>query len=625
MMFHYSIYFGVLNFKLLAGGSTDSPLLEIWSVIRSLVNLVMVFFGFGLAILYAANKGDKLKAFIPWLIVYALFVNFSWMISRTVVDYSNVATLKMYEIAVPGALENTGLSFTGKSAATAIMEQLGLQTLIQKVTSGISATGVASTDSNKDFEDKIKSTPVALMYVLMAGYLAYAFLVGAIIFAMRSVLLISFMIFSPFLLVDVALPWVGEYADKARKLFYSQLAVGFIFMMFLFVAIKAMGAINIGLKAIENNKAALAKTAAAGTVADVSPGIVSFFGLLVMLIFIHIMLKSVKALSPMVGNMASVAAGAAIGIASGGTAFAARATIGSAASRLAGSKALDRIQHTAIGRGIKGASNRVANSSMDLRNLSSVQSFAKKGGIQTGQSKIGGFNKDFELKSVAISDKAKGITDDVAREKFLKGQGAAAGLYTLERDKRQREFVKKYSKATGGEKQEMFNKNADLRNVALEKDKIAAIADNKARPKNPELDDYKKKREEAGYDQRNRDRGHEEYAADSAKNWSEKAPSNNTGSIDFDASELKAIREALQQNKTAAGDLKEALVKNTQKNSTPAGTPTVVVATNQPENPTPPTTPTPAAPAASASPLRPPEVAFTGLLDANGNPIQKAA
>lgn len=552
MMFHYSIYFGVLNFETLVGGATISPLLKIWEMVRNLVNLVVIFFGFGLAILYLINRGDNLKKFIPWLIVYVLFVNFSWTMSRTLVDYSNIATLKMYEIAVPNALANTNLSFSGESAATMLMSRLGMQTLVTKITKGISSTG--TTDSATKLEDNIKSTPVALLYVLMAGYLAYVFLIAAALFAIRSVLLMTFIVFSPFLLVDVALPWVGEYVGKARKLFYSQLAVGFIFMVFLFVALGVMDAINKGFELIKNPSG---QSAALDVAA--SPGILSFFGLLVMLIVLHFMIKSVKMLSPMVGEATSVVAGAALGVASGGTAFAARATLGAAASRFAGSATLDRMQGSRIGRGLKTATNRVANGSMDLRNLSSVQSFAKKGGLKVGESKSGGYSKDFELKSINISDKARGISDTVAREKFLASKGKASELYRTDREKRERIFTKKYATTEGREKQEMFNKNADLRNVALEKDRTAADAENKTKTPENLLAKYKKDRDTAGYTQRNIDRGHEEFATDSTKNWSEAKSSTGPGPIDFDPKEIKDHVDALKQTNAATIDLATAL------------------------------------------------------------------
>ncbi len=478
MLWHFSIYYGVLHFIDLAGKS-DGPFLQLWTTIRDIFNLVMIFFGFALTILYILNKTDALKRFVPMLLVYALFVNFSWTMSRTLVDYSNIMTLKMYELTVPNALENTSLKMDDKkTAAGVMMEKMGMQTLVGTITAVPNSTTV---DKNV-FADQIKSTPVALLFVVMAAYLAYVFLVAAILFAVRTVLMLVFIVFSPILLIDIALPWVGQYAQKAREIFFAQLSIGFVFMLFLYVVTQTMEAIKGGLK--------ISSSASAGVSADIS----QFFGVLIMIILLYVMMKAVKAISPMAGSVMNSAAGAGLAFATGGTAMIGRATVGAAAAKFAGSEWLDRRQGSALGRATKSASEKVGRSKMDLRDVGS-DLFAKKGGKEEAKEKVA---DRLELRAKEVSARARGIKDDAARNKYLASQGKAANLYYIDRAKR----VGKYEKATGANKQEVFYQNTDLRNEALAKDRAEADAMNKASL----LGDLDKKKAAAGVGERNKER-----------------------------------------------------------------------------------------------------------------------
>lgn len=424
MLFHYSVYYGVLRFSSLV---EFAALLPIWQTIRDIFNLVMIFFGFGLAILYILNLKDDLKKFIPWLVVYALFVNFSWTVSKTLVDYSNVLTLKMYQVTIPNVLdENANSPGSEPLAATQIMNSVGLQTLIQDV-GKVGNSNTSQTEASS-LTKAITSAPAALLLVVMAGYLAYVFLIAAIIFMLRSALLILFIIFSPILLIDVAVPWVGEYAKKGREIFFSQLMVGFVFMLFFFVVVQTTTVISTALKINQSGTNASTALASGIGTGNSSGAITSFFSMFIVLVLLYIMMKAVRAISPMAGQIANAAAGAALGVATGGTAFAARATLGAGAARFANSAMLDRMQGSRFGRGLKATTNRVANGTMDLRNLDSVQSIAGKAGIakSLGKSTSQGAQKNFEQKAKNVADTAAGIRDKTARNKYLAQQQAGA-------------------------------------------------------------------------------------------------------------------------------------------------------------------------------------------------------
>ena len=95
-MFNYSVQIGVLQFA----NWVPEGIYPIWLIVRQIVSLVIVFIGLYLGFMYILGKDEKFQKYIPWVIMFALFVNFSYPITRTMVDISNVISLNIYASAV---------------------------------------------------------------------------------------------------------------------------------------------------------------------------------------------------------------------------------------------------------------------------------------------------------------------------------------------------------------------------------------------------------------------------------------------------------------------------------------------------------------------------------------------
>jgi len=397
-LFHYSIFYGILNFSS-SFGIGGVLLYPLWQTVRDIVNIIVIFFILGAVIVYLVNQGDKIKKLVPWLILYALFVNFSWVASRTIVDYSNILTLQVYNVIAPDALDIN----SQRTPGFILMENLGLQGGIMKVN---------QIDGQQTPIDKTNHPGIALLFVAMAFYTAYIFFVASIIFMLRTALLVFFIIASPFLLLDAVLPWVGEYASKARNMFFSQLAVGPVFMIFLFLTTQIMATVRKGLESLQ----ATESTGTQGTP-------LLFFGTVLMLILLTVMIKVTKKLSGAMGEKISGFAGSALmTVAGGGAGLALRGTVGAAASRFAGSQYLDRIQHTAIGRGIKSSADKLATGTYDFRNLKPIQATAGMAGVALGKPLTQGYKQSFDEKDKEFNAKADSIKDEATKAVFIENQ-----------------------------------------------------------------------------------------------------------------------------------------------------------------------------------------------------------
>lgn len=360
-MFNYSVQIGVLRFNEWA----PSSIYPIWLIVRQIVSLVIVFIGLYLGFMYILGKDDKFQRYIPWVIMFALFVNFSYPITRTMVDISNVISLNIYASAVgPGAL-NAGIT-DQNTAGGLITARLGLPGLI---------AGAVSKDEIPGGPDMLKSVnsiPAALAAVVFVLYASYIFLIVTGIFLMRTFVLVLLIVGSPILLVDSVFPLLGEKAKMLRKVFFEQLVVGPVFMI--------MFALTLKFLTIFSDSGTLASNF------NVSSGdstIKTFFNLIMMLVMLHVMIKVTKSTAGEVGNFASNAMGTvggfAMGAAAGGTGFLARKGIGGLAMKARDSKWVTNNQDSFIGRRAYNLSNSVANSTFDIRKTAVAGKMASLG------------------------------------------------------------------------------------------------------------------------------------------------------------------------------------------------------------------------------------------------------
>ncbi len=372
-MLNYAIQVGILNFSKWA----PDTLYPIWIVVRQIVSLFIVFAGLYLGLMYIIGKDEKFEKYIPWVVIFALFVNFSYPLVRTAIDVSNVISLNIYASAVG----NNALiaDVTSKDTAGAlIMEKLGLQGLVLSATSG-------SGNDSSSMITSISSPAGALMALVFVLYAAYIFFMVTALIIMRTASLIFIIIASPILFIDSVIPKLGEQAMKLRQIFFEQLAVGPIFMIMLALTLKFLTVFGLATKGSVGGSGASNAT------------ITEFFNIAMMLIMLHIMLKVTKSTSGSIGKMAtdamgkvgSFAVGGAAGLAMGGTGILGRHVIGKQAARLAGSDWMNtQAGKTGVtgflGRHAYNMTNSVAKSSFDARNSSYVQTGATKLGLSSG-------------------------------------------------------------------------------------------------------------------------------------------------------------------------------------------------------------------------------------------------
>lgn len=414
-MFNYSVQIGVLQFA----KWVPVQIYPIWLIVRQIVSLIIIFIGLYLGFMYILGKDEKFQKYIPWVVMFALFVNFSYPITRTMVDISNVVSLNIYASAVGPSALTAGIT-DQDTAGGIITARLGLTKLI---------AGAVSGDAAKDGPDMLKSVtsiPAALAAVVFVVYAAYIFLIVTGIFLMRTFLLVLLIVGSPLLLVDGVFPLLGEKAKMLRKVFFEQLIVGPVFMIMFALTLKFLTIFSTDgpMGANFNNISAVA-TGDSG--ADT---IKTFFNLIMMLVMLHVMIKVTKSTAGTAGNffsdalgtVGSYAVGAATGGVAAGSGLLARKGIGGAATAMRDSKWVTNNQDSFIGRRAYNLSNSVANSTFDIRNTAVAQKASGKLGISMGMGAKMGYDEEskatIEKKKKDAIDARNRIKTHYERDKY---------------------------------------------------------------------------------------------------------------------------------------------------------------------------------------------------------------
>ena len=462
----WSITYGILNFSQWVPPGITS----LWKLVRDVLYLCIVFIGFYLAFMYIIGRDEKFKKFIPWLIMFALFVNFSLPISKAMIDMSNIVALNIYSSALGNET----------SAGTTMMERIGLQTMLSdsaKTTTTISAS---------------------ILAVIFVFFGAWVFFQIAIMMMVRTVILTLCLIGSPFLLIDamVTIPFFGEKVKQVRSAFFNQLFMADVFMIMFFIALQIMTVL---------------KKLPPATISASAPalGNVSLiFGIFMMLMLLHFMLKITKSMSGEVGSIATGFVNSGVGMLAGGamgaTALAGRVGIGGLAARtLANTETglggwINRNQDGVGGRMAHSLTNSLANSTFDARNSGIAQKYSGKLGMNIGTggktgyqqnldakikdrmergARITTINKDGTVNQAGVEakrkfyDRAGGVmmNKDKVREALMEKDVEEATTDDSKFDTKRAKTISDYSKLKGDDRREFFNRQDSATQAVLQK------------------------------------------------------------------------------------------------------------------------------------------------------------
>jgi hypothetical protein len=265
------VFFSIMN---------DPTLYEVWQMVRDFLNLffILILLFSAFATIFQVDKFSYKKV-LGALILTALLVNFSWPISRFVVDVANSA---MYFF-----VDNLGANRGGaQGISMEILKSSQFQhVFMPKLGENPSDSALADT------------TWTHLFISLIAMFLfAISFLVLTVLMLLRLVALPILVMFSPIGFVGGMIPGLGSYANKWWGSIMKQAFFGPVAVFMLIVAVKFMASVKV-LKSGAGQAAA--NLTASGANADLLAGLL-FFSIPIILLW-FVITQSQKAATELSG------------------------------------------------------------------------------------------------------------------------------------------------------------------------------------------------------------------------------------------------------------------------------------------------------------------------------------
>ncbi|MEI8123545.1 MAG: hypothetical protein WCG60_00035 [bacterium] len=399
-------------------GRFDDVVKEVWQIIRDIFNISFIFILLYIAIKKIVGSASiKTKEMLTSIIISALLINFSFFISRVVIDGGNmVASALLNQIQENAPAQTTTddvANFVAKSIAGMDSKKIKLSSVLAQSIgiAGISSelNSVGGTEESKTAESKTARVGLVglVITLILVLIVTYVFFFLAFLIIGRFVMLIFLVAVSPIGFVGSSIPGMKKHADEWRQELINQTILAPVFMFFMLLI----------------TKIASVTTDASGDAMGLR-----YFKYLLIIFFLFKAVGESKRLSGKIGGLADKAAtfatGAALAVATGGTALIARQTIGRGAAALAKGSVGRSLQASAAKggvvagwayKGIKGTGN----ASMDVRNTAVARQslgFVKSaGGIDlAGDRAKGGGNYGKDKTGFAgWKEKRK---DDVAKQ-----------------------------------------------------------------------------------------------------------------------------------------------------------------------------------------------------------------
>jgi len=218
------------NYSGTTGVMNLSAVYEMWKFIRDFFNLFFI-----LVLLYTAftlvfQISKDFKKTLLSIVLAALFINFSYPVSRALIDMTNVP---MYFFANIMA----GSSGEPADSVNSVFESALSASKIKNILIPGSGNG----GSVKTDEIGYERFFVAIIFIFLFGI---TLLVLSVMFVIRLVALVILIIFSPVGFVASIIPGLGEYSNMWWKNFWKYAFFGPAAMLMLLVAVRFMSALG---------------------------------------------------------------------------------------------------------------------------------------------------------------------------------------------------------------------------------------------------------------------------------------------------------------------------------------------------------------------------------------------
>lgn len=224
-----SVQFNVCEMKSLMGTAVVS---QGWLIARNIANFFFIFILLYIAISIILNVGENQKRLIVWVIIIALVINFSAVLTRFVIDVSNIFAYQFYSSIVGGGDPCTTESSNAKGISANYMTALDFQAYAAE------ATGDSSDKSLYQGTNGFSAIMVAgIMTAVFIMITAWSFIIVAALMIIRSAVLMILIVLSPIAFMGFILPQIKQVMTKWWGALISQAFFAPVYLFFAYITL----------------------------------------------------------------------------------------------------------------------------------------------------------------------------------------------------------------------------------------------------------------------------------------------------------------------------------------------------------------------------------------------------
>lgn len=422
-----------------------------WGTARDLANMffILILIYIAVTIMLEADTGKTMHLLVRVLFI-ALVINFSFFVTRVVIDAGNFTAVQFYNQIDSGGATTVG-SVTTKDLGASIMTAVGAEDLLK---------GQAFENFKASVGGAGEFVTILVMCLFLGAtyaILAAIFVATGIKFIIRVAVLWLTIVASPLALVASTVPQFESWFKKWRDALISNSFFPVVFLFIFWLITKFAGDLSLS-GVFENFNEAVGSTNAAINIVGTMANIGIRLGFLVVMLLMGLKVAD---------ELGEFGAQAANKIGFGLPGFAARNTVGWGASWVSQRQGL---ANTSVGRGVLRVAGGLSRQSFDLRNVPGVGKLNDNLGSATGKGGYAAGKKKREEK----------------RQHSIEEMGKALKSGPREEWKTKRALIKKARK-------EMKAAEREIGEANMKGDHVAAFAANKRAEKaRKDIDDARK-------------------------------------------------------------------------------------------------------------------------------------
>ncbi len=221
-----SVQFNVCDMKSLMGTAVVS---QGWLIARNIANFFFIFILLYIAISIILNVGESQKRLIVWVVIIALVINFSAVLTRFVIDVSNIFAYQFYSSIVGGGDPCTEESRNTTGISANYMTALKFQKYAEEESS--------SDSLYKGIEGFGAKTVTGIMTATFITITAWSFIIVAALMIIRSAVLMILIVLSPIAFMGFILPQIKQVMTKWWGALISQAFFAPVYLFFAYITL----------------------------------------------------------------------------------------------------------------------------------------------------------------------------------------------------------------------------------------------------------------------------------------------------------------------------------------------------------------------------------------------------